>query len=171
MRRQRPSLGSTQNEVTKIARSVRTFIKWIAWLLVALFGYLQLKDIKIEGIVDNLNPDILRRFTLFLYYSCWVAGSSFDTNMMEDVYYIDAGRARLPANAIILLVVFGAVTALMLWMAGNNQGFSLLLDVFFFINVLGIIYIQNFLSPVAKLFPYPGETGSLNVLWVGLASE
>ncbi len=150
MRRQSRPSGFGQNAMTKVARTIRTLIKWVAAALVVLFGYLQLKDIQIEGFVDKLNPDILRRITLFIYYSCWVAGATFDTNIMEDVHYVEPDRARLPANAIILIVAFGAVTALLLWFAGDDKGFAILLDIFFVYNIFGIVYINNYLKPISE---------------------
>src|SRR5216683_1299656 len=149
MQRQRRSRGFGQNAMTKIARVIRSLIKWVATILVLLFGYLQLKDIQIEGVVDKLNPDILRRITLFIYYSCWVAGATFDTNIMEDVYYVEADRARLPVSAIILIVAFGVVTALLLWIAGNDEGFAILLDIFFAYNIIGFVYILRYTRPIS----------------------
>jgi hypothetical protein len=79
-----------------------------------------------------------------------VAGATFDTNIMEDVHYVETDRARLPAKGVLLIVAFGLVTALLLWMAGNDKGFALMLDVFFLYNIFGVLYILKFMKPITQ---------------------
>jgi hypothetical protein len=88
--------------------------------------------------------------TLFAYYLFWIFGTTYDTNVQEDVYEIEAALSPLPATAVLLMFLFGAVAALLLWAASNDKLFSISLDIFFFFNIGGLFYVQWYVTPIIK---------------------
>jgi hypothetical protein len=143
MRHRRPQ-AFVKNTITQMTSPIYRLIKWIGAILVIFFGYLQMRNIPIVNIVNSMSPDILRQTALFIYYPSWVYGSTWDTKIRERTYYVNTGQARLPLTALLLIVAFGIVTGLLLWLSGNDRGLSIILDILFFANMIGWIYILRF---------------------------
>lgn len=144
------SAGFEQNEFIIIARQVRKAIKYIGAALVTLFAYLQLKDFQVGTAIESISPDLLRRLTMIAYYWCWIFGATFDTNIQELAYYTEKGRSKLTLQSFVLMVLFGAVMAALLWAAHDDRLFATVLTVFFLFNIGGFAYILNFIAPIIK---------------------
>lgn len=142
--------GSGSNRVTLFVRSVRRAVKAIAFVLAVGFTWLQIKDFHVEGVIDGANPDLTRKIVLAIYYWCWVFGCNFDLDMQELAYFEGTRRLKLSLTAIGLLIIFGLVAAMLLWISGSDQGFAAVLALFLALNIMGFLYILRVVKPIIR---------------------
>ncbi len=100
------------------------------------------------SLFERAEPDLLLKLTLALYYSCWVFGSTFDTNLQMSVYVRDPNRGLFPKFAYALLIGFGAAAAILLWASKEEAYFAFVLTGFVAFNILGFFYILRYVKPI-----------------------
>lgn len=135
-------------QVQGIGRIVQRAIWLIGAALALIFGWLQFRDIPVASLFDRAEPDLLLKLTLALYYSCWVFGSTFDTNLQMSVYVRDPNRGLFPKHAYALLIGFGAAAAVLLWASKEEVFFAVVLTGFVAFNILGFFYILRYVKPI-----------------------
>jgi hypothetical protein len=134
-----------------LGRTVRWFIWIIGALLAVFFGWLQFRNFPVRSIFERAEPDFLLRLTLALYYTCWIFGSTFDTNIQTTVYLRDPNQGLLPRTAYVLLIGFGVVAAILLWASESERYFAGVLTGFIVFNILGFIYILSVVRPMINV--------------------
>jgi hypothetical protein len=134
--------------VQGIGRTVRRAIWLIGGVLALIFSWIQLRDIPVASLIEKTEPDLLLRFTLALYYSCWVFGTTFDTNLQSSVYVRDPNRGLIPKFAYVLLIGFGVVAALLMWASKSEAYFAIVLTFFVACNIGGFCYVLSYVRPI-----------------------
>jgi hypothetical protein len=110
---------------------------WIVGgILAFLFTWLQIRNIFVP-VLKNADPHHLRRFTLIVYYLCWVGGASFDVHVQREVYRRDPNQGRIPLAAFIGVTMLLAVAGILMWASTSDQGFALALVPFVIANFIG----------------------------------
>jgi hypothetical protein len=135
-------------QVQGLGRNVRRAIWLIGAVLALIFGWLQFRDIPMASLIERTEPDLLLRLTLALYYSCWVFGTTFDTNIQTAVYVRDPNRGLIPKSAYLLLAGFGVVAGILMWASKSEAYFAIVLTLFVAFNIVGFIYILSHVQPM-----------------------
>ncbi len=139
---------SSHSDVLKIFRLGRLLIKIIASVLALLFTWLQFRDVSLPTFLEAAKPELIQKIALVIYYFCWLFGSTADTDAQESVY-VDVPKGwRVGIKQFLLVVVFFAVTAAMLWVSGDEKKFAFLLTVFILYNVFGWWYLNHILKSI-----------------------
>jgi hypothetical protein len=131
--------------VDKLASRTRLLVRIVAGGLALLFGWLQFKDYLIGSMFANVQPELLRKATLAIYYLCWVFGANFEIGIQQEVYVKDPDRGRVPLHALGAIIGFGIVASILLWAADNDQRFAAALTCFVAANIAGWrgIYVRR----------------------------
>jgi hypothetical protein len=141
--------GSAQErswELSQMARRVRYAIKAVMIGLGALFALFQIKGIDFQSVLNGLLDNnaatatelLLLKTAMVLYYSCWIAGALWDTEVQENVYRIAPNRGIMPPQGWALFGIVGAsaaVLAVLCW-AGSPHYFAAALAGFLLINYI-----------------------------------
>lgn len=135
-------------QVQALGRVVRRAIWLIGGVLAVFFGWLQFREIPVASLIERAEPDLLLRLTLALYYSCWVFGSTFDTNIQMSVYVRDPNRGLFPKFAYALLIGFGIAAGVLLWASESEASFALVLTGFVACNIAGFCYVLRHVRPI-----------------------
>lgn len=148
-RRSTYSGASTRGEIILLARRVRTLIKLIASFLLVIFTWLELKDVALGTLINYVSPDVVRKLALILYYWCWVFGCTFDVGIQELVYF-PKKKFQLSLIDTGLIIGFGVIAAILLWVARDDRKFAGFLSVFFIGNIVGFTYIRRFVRKIIR---------------------
>ena len=97
---------SGRSDIAKLARYTRLAITIIGGVLALVFTWLQIRDIPFPVIFQSTKPEFIQRFTLVLYYLCWIAGSRFDVSIQEAVYVNDPRFGRYGVETIAIILLF-----------------------------------------------------------------
>lgn len=165
--------GYRQGGVPPITRTVHRLIKIIGAILLAIFTYLQVIDIPLGTLINSVDSDLLRRFTVILYYWCWVFGATFDNDIQEFSYFAERGTVKLRKRDIALIVAFGFVGGALLWASRNDQAFAIVLTLFFAFNIFGFWWILQFVGPLIKhsRAKFEQERNFFSLVQLGLVSD
>ena len=139
---------SEHKDVTRFVHATRSLIKYIAIGLPLVFTWLTLNDISIESI-DNLisnttATDVVWKSALILFFTSWIWGTSYDTDMQELVYLSAPKKGQLPLHAIGVSVMIAIVMSVLLWVP-DYQTFTLVLILFWLINLIAWRYLVWFI--------------------------
>ena len=129
-----------------IYETTEVLIKLSAWLLVMLFGWLELRGEEFLPIARELSADATLNVSLAAYYACWVAGLLTDTNMQQHVYAYEPNEGRMPAAGFVTMALLVIPFALMC-LVHTYVGFAILLTVFFVVNVASWRYLTKVFLP------------------------
>jgi hypothetical protein len=136
-------------------REVARIVKWLIWgiagALAVLFGFVKLGNFPYSIGAEYLNPDLTRDFLIAIYYTCWVFGCKSDTVVQEQTYSRSTGAVFIPTKAIVYIILFGALAAVVLYFVNNDTWFTLALDCFLVANILGFMYILRFVGPSIRI--------------------
>jgi hypothetical protein len=122
-------------DMVRMARRTRTLIGVLATVLCSLFAWLQLRDIPFTPIVENLSARAVFKATMFVYYTCWIAGTKWDTDDQELLYSVAPGDGTLPSRGILTAVLLAALFGLLCWVP-SPRVFAILLGLFLALNVV-----------------------------------
>jgi hypothetical protein len=134
---------SSHSEVLKVFRLGRLLISLVATVL-ALF----LKDLRWDVVVDSTEPEFLQKLTLIIYYFCWLFGSRADTNVQESVYISVPSTWRVTLPEFFLVIAFAGLAGALLWAAGDEKRFAILLSLFTAANIAGWWFLNRKLKPL-----------------------
>jgi hypothetical protein len=131
-----------------IYRTTKLSIKLVAWALVVSFGWLKLNGVEFVPIAKDLPAEVVLKFSLALYYACWVAGTLLDTETQEQLYSAQPNAGRMPGWGWVLVGFLTAVFAVLCFV-NTYSWFAVLLTAFFLINVVGWRYLIRRVLPSA----------------------
>jgi hypothetical protein len=117
---------------SSIATIARRIIEVGGAILVAIFAWLQLKNIPFVEPIRNAEPRYILQFELAFYYLCWYCGTKFDVTTQESIYVT---RGPYPWRAVAGALVLLCVAAVLLWASDDEKKFSAVLILFLVINV------------------------------------
>jgi hypothetical protein len=118
-------------EVDKVGDWARRGIWVVGTVLAAFFAFLQLSHLPYVPAIENTNPLYVRELLLALYYLCWIFGTSFDVSIQRYAYVADPQHGQMPRRALLILIGFSLVAALLLWVRESDKMFAAVLGVFF----------------------------------------
>ena len=142
-------MHKNENDVTNYARATRTLIKWLAGILVLIFGWLQFNGLPIGEIVGSVSGDLLVKLALCIYYLSWAAGTFNDVDEQETAYAEAPTQGHLPRNGILISICVAAVFGLLCYVP-SAKAFSVVLAIFLALNVLGYVYVLKIVGPIAE---------------------
>jgi hypothetical protein len=145
MKRKRAKRSSVQQalldpRMTQMARSARTLITSLAAALALFFGWLQFREIEFGPIVEDVSAKIVFKGAMALYYACWVAGTTWDTDDQELLYSVAPREGKLPWNGIATAVILATVFGVLCWIP-SDRIFAVVLALFLAVNVLSWRYL------------------------------
>jgi hypothetical protein len=97
-----------------------------------------------------MSPDIVWHAALIIYYSSWVAGTLFDTDMQELAYREFPRRGKWPGHAIAVVIILSAVAAALCWAEGDIKRFSVVLVLFIIVDHGAWRYLIWYLGPSVR---------------------
>jgi hypothetical protein len=134
----------------RLFSAARWILRIVSYVLVGLFGWLQLKDISFPVIVNNVDAAILLQFTLVFFYLSFVLGMSFDISLQETVYIRDPKEGRLPSFAYVNAAALLVVAIVLLLTRKNVQYFAAALTVFSVVGIASIFSVQSVVKPLIR---------------------
>lgn len=130
---------------SRIIKNVEKLIKAVGSILLLFFGWLTLKDFPLISLINDDSASILLKFTLVIYYSSWIFGTSVDLNDEDYTFVIAPNSGKLTKMAITIIFMMGLLFAILCW-SESFKVFSISLLVFLLIDFLGNKYLNNFVK-------------------------
>jgi hypothetical protein len=137
-------------DIERLATWARRFIAIIGGALLAIFTWLQIREIPLIDVVQNTTPEILIKAALVIYYACWIGGTNFDVRIQQKTYIIDPKRGNITANTIVIVSLFFIVAILLMAVSANEQAFAAVLALFVAFNIIGWRHIVGRVTPIIK---------------------
>lgn len=133
--------------VKTFADGTRFLIKWIERILPVIVGGIELRQLIVEGGIENLPgalkhaitntgfSTVLWKAALVIYFFSWIFGAESDTEMQADVYYAAPHGGRLTKVDIGAILSIAVGFIVLCYVADNYRLFALALTVFWVVNV------------------------------------
>ena len=136
-------IPNDKNDIISISRKARFIVNSAVIILGLIFGYLKLRGISILPFINNLSGDFILKISIVAYYFSWSTGTLSDINDMEIVYIRGPENKYLPPGYLIASIIV-IVFALLCWVK-SFQGFSIVLFIFWIINLFAWKYLIKFI--------------------------
>jgi hypothetical protein len=134
-------------EKTLFARRSRQVVGLISGGLLLFFGWLQLRDLAVESVINDTTPDIIWRAALIIYFTAWTFGTLFDTNVQEIALASVPNKGRWPAHTFGVVILLAIVAFVLCWTRGDIQAFAIALTIFVLVDHAAWRYLVWFLKP------------------------
>ena len=134
---------------TKIifARRTRQVIWSISTGLLLLFGYLQFRNVSVSAVVGTLDASLVWHVALIIYYSSWIFGTRFDTDIQELAYEQFPHKEKWPLQAFGVVAILAVVAGALCWAEGNIERFAVALVIFMVVDHASWRYLIWYLRP------------------------
>jgi hypothetical protein len=133
----------TKPEVMKAARYMRTLISVGALSLPLAFVWLKLQGVNFAPIAQNITADVIFKFTLAIYYFCWVWGLSFDTANDEVLFVKSPDRLHVYIGGTLIALLITGMFAVLCYV-DTWRKFSIFLAIYLAINIISWLYLIKF---------------------------
>lgn len=145
--------------IMRFTRTVRKSIKLLSGALAAIFVWIQFSNFPLVDIVSSsITPILLWHGGLALYFTSWVAGSSFDVDVQEQVYASFPRRGSVPAHGFVMILLIAVGGTILFWTERHIQRFAIAISIFFVIDQLSWRYLIWLLNTNLKVVPTSEKT-------------
>ncbi|HSL82177.1 MAG TPA: hypothetical protein VLF66_05340 [Thermoanaerobaculia bacterium] len=143
-----PRFTEQKAKVIRMALTAKRMIRVLAFGLLAVFGFLKLKDVPLGSAIDSLPAELVFKIALIAYFFSWVLGTINDANEQEVAYAVPPEDGRFPWQGYAVGAVLAFVFGVMCYVR-NPRHFVIALTFFLIINVLAWRYLLRKLLPEA----------------------
>lgn len=124
---------------------------WAAnFVLLAIYSWLQLKNLPYASIINNSNGGEILTITLWFMYLSWSVGLALDVNIQDGVYVAGPKSGNINKTGYLNLASLIIVAVVLIWARQSFVNFSLALTAFSLISLWGIRSVQSQVAPMIE---------------------
>lgn len=129
------SNADQQKAVEYLDKTLGTWIKWVAGILVLFFGYLEIQNAPLDKITQAFDDSSFTKLGLYIFFAGWALGATDDTRIQTTVYALDPNGGKLGSREFVGIGLFLIMFASLFLVHEHLIWFQVALLVFLLTNM------------------------------------